>query len=50
VFQLPQPTLPGRVLIDTAQPNTEAELKEPKVEVKAHSAVLLYAKLEPATQ
>jgi glycogen operon protein len=50
VFQLPQPALPGRVLIDTAQPNTEAELKEPKVEVKAHSAVLLYAKLEPATQ
>jgi glycogen operon protein len=50
VFQLPQPALPGRVLIDTAQPNTEAELKEPKVEVKAHSAILLYAKLEPATQ
>jgi hypothetical protein len=50
VFQLPQPALPGRVLIDTAQPNTEAELKEPKVEVKAQSAVLVYAKLEPTTQ
>ncbi|MGN6750742.1 MAG: glycogen debranching protein GlgX, partial [Xanthobacteraceae bacterium] len=51
LFQLPQPTLPARVLIDTAQPNAKAfDLKESKIEVNSHSAVLVYASLEPSTQ
>lgn len=51
LFQLPQPTLPACVLIDTAQPNAKAfDLKESKIEVDSHSAVLVYANLEPSTQ
>jgi glycogen operon protein len=51
LFQLPQPTLPVCVLIDTAQPNAKAfDLKESKIEVDSHSAVLVYANLEPSTQ
>jgi glycogen operon protein len=50
-FQLPQPALPARVLIDTAGPQAETlELKEPKVQVRSHSAVLVYGHLEPSSQ
>jgi isoamylase len=46
LFQLPQPALPGYVLIDTAQPNAEAfELKGSKIEVDSHSAALVYTEL-----
>jgi len=51
VFQLPQPALPACVLIDTAQPNANAfDLKDSKIEVDSHSAVLVYANLEPSKQ
>jgi isoamylase len=51
LFQLPQPALPACVLIDTAQPNANAfDLKESKIEVDSHSAVLVYANLEPSKQ
>jgi glycogen operon protein len=51
LFQLPQPTLPACVLIDTAQPTAKAfDLKESKIEVDSHSAVLVYANLKPSTQ
>ncbi|HUE12452.1 MAG TPA: glycogen debranching protein GlgX [Steroidobacteraceae bacterium] len=47
-FQLPEPALPSHVLVDTAKPEAEAvELNEQKVRVQAHSAVLIYSKLEP---
>ena len=49
VFQLPTPQLPSRILIDTANPTaSEADVKEQKVEVGAHSAVLVFASLESA--
>jgi isoamylase len=51
LFQLPQPALPACVLIDTAQPNANAfDLKDSKIEVDSHSAVLVYANLEPSKQ
>jgi glycogen operon protein len=51
VFQLPQPALPACVLVDTAHPHANAfDLKDSKVEVDSHSAVLVYAKLEPGSQ
>ena len=51
VFQLPQPALPACVLVDTAHPHAKAfDLKNSKVEVDSHSAVLVYAKLEPRSQ
>jgi isoamylase len=51
LFQLPQPALPSRVLIDTAQPKAEEyDLKDSRTEVDSYSAVLLYAKLEPGSQ
>jgi glycogen operon protein len=51
LFQLPQPALPSRVLVNTAQPKTEEfDLKDSKVEVDSYSAVLLYAKVEPGSQ
>ena len=49
VFQLPTPQLPSRILIDTANPTaSEADVKEQRVEVGAHSAVLVFASLESA--
>ncbi|MFZ0988442.1 MAG: hypothetical protein WAN27_11990, partial [Xanthobacteraceae bacterium] len=51
LFQLPQPALPACVLIDTAQHNANAfDLKDSKIEVDSHSAVLVYANLEPSKQ
>ncbi|HMF22681.1 MAG TPA: glycogen debranching protein GlgX, partial [Pseudolabrys sp.] len=51
LFQLPQPALSSRVLVNTAQPKTEEfDLKDSKVEVDSYSAVLLYAKVEPGSQ
>ncbi|MFZ0239227.1 MAG: glycogen debranching protein GlgX, partial [Xanthobacteraceae bacterium] len=51
LFQLPQPTVPACVLIDTAQPNANAfDLRDSKIEVDSHSAVLVYANLEPSKQ
>jgi glycogen operon protein len=47
VFELPQPAIPTRVLVDSAEPLApEIELQDNKVEVQARSAVLTYAKLE----
>jgi hypothetical protein len=46
-FILPEPALPGRILIDTAQPDAvETPLADKKVGVRSHSAVLVYSKLE----
>ena len=51
LFQLPQPALPSRLLVNTAQPKTEEfDLKDSKFEVDSYSAVLLYAKVEPGSQ
>ncbi len=51
VFQLPQPALPARVLIDSARPPLkEFDLPEQKVEVSSRSVVLVYARLERAEQ
>jgi isoamylase len=48
-FQLPEPALPGQILVDTARPEAEViELKETKLNVQPHSAVLVYSSLEPA--
>ena len=48
-FHLPEPALPGQILVDTARPEAEViELKEKKVNVRPHSAVLVYSNLEPA--
>ena len=48
-FHLPEPALPGQILVDTARPEAEMiELKEKKVNVRPHSAVLVYSNLEPA--
>jgi isoamylase len=45
-FQLPEPALPAVVFIDTARPEVSAiELKDKKVNVERHSAVLVYANL-----
>ena len=50
-FVLPEPALPARILVDTAHPEiTESELKEKKLSVEPHTAVLVYAKLEPPVQ
>jgi glycogen operon protein len=47
-FRLPQPAVPGQVLIDSARPESDVvDLKEPKVDVQAHSAVLVYCNLRP---
>ena len=45
-FRLPLPHLPGRVLLDSADPDAiERPLTNDAVCVAAHSAVLLYAEL-----
>jgi isoamylase len=50
-FQLPEPSVPGRILIDTARPANDAlDLKDRKLSVQSHSAVLTYFKLERPTQ
>ena len=50
-FQLPEPALPGQILVDTARPEAEViTLKEQKINVQSHSAVLVYSKLEPTPQ
>jgi glycogen operon protein len=46
LFQLPQPVLPGQILIDSARPDADIlDLKEAKVAVQAHSAVLVYSNI-----
>jgi isoamylase len=51
LFALPAPTLPGRILIDTAQPETgDVDVKDQKVNVQSRSAVLVYSKLERGPQ
>ncbi|HSZ93575.1 MAG TPA: glycogen debranching protein GlgX [Acetobacteraceae bacterium] len=43
-FRLPEPHLPGRVVLDSAEPEThERPITGQEVRVAAHSAVLLYA-------
>ncbi len=50
-FQLPEPALPTRIFVDTARPEVEdLDLKEQKVLVRAHSAVLVYSNLQPISQ
>jgi hypothetical protein len=50
-FQLPEPALPSHIFIDTARPEADVlDLKEQKVLVRAHSAVLVYSNLRPASQ
>jgi isoamylase len=50
-FTLPEPALPARVLVDSAHPeNAESELTETKLNIDPHTAVLVYAKLEPPVQ
>jgi isoamylase len=50
-FILPEPALPGRILIDSAQPDAdETALTDVKVGVRAHSAVLVYSKPERPLQ
>jgi isoamylase len=47
-FRLPEPAMPGRVLIDSARPESDVvDLKEAKVDVQAHGAVLVYCNLRP---
>jgi glycogen operon protein len=46
LFQLPEPVLPGQILIDSARPDADIlDLKEAKVAVQAHSAVLVYSNI-----
>jgi len=50
-FQLPEPSVPSRILIDTARPANDAhDLKDRTLNVQSHSAVLTYFKLERPTQ
>jgi isoamylase len=50
-FQLPEPALPSQILIDTARPEADLlDLKEQKVLVRGHSAVLVYSNLGPPSQ
>jgi isoamylase len=50
-FALPAPALPARILIDTAQPETvDDEVKDQRLTVQAHSAVLVYSRLERPPQ
>ena len=46
LFQLPDPVLPGQILIDSARPDSDVlDLKEAKVAVRGHSAVLVYSNI-----
>ncbi len=50
-FNLPEPALPGFILIDTARPDVgEIPLADNKVALRAHSAVLTCSKFERLTQ
>jgi glycogen operon protein len=50
-FDLPEPILPGRVLIDSARPRAAPmDLGERKLAVLSHSAVLVHARLERPVQ
>jgi glycogen operon protein len=51
LFALPEPALPGRILIDTAHPETgERDINDRKVDVPSHSAILVYSRLERPPQ
>jgi isoamylase len=51
IFDLPDPVVPGHVLVDSARPGAEeSEIKENKVSVLARSLVLCYALLGRTTQ
>jgi glycogen operon protein len=51
MFRLPEPALPGRVLIDTANPGAaEISLEDHSLGVAAHSAVLVHSVLEARSQ
>jgi glycogen operon protein len=51
IFDLPDPILPGRVLLDSARPNAPTrDLNERKLAVLARSAVLIHSKLERSVQ
>jgi glycogen operon protein len=46
IFQLPEPVLPGQILINSARANADVlDLEEAKVAVEAHSAMLVYSKI-----
>jgi isoamylase len=46
-FQLPPPVLPSHVLIDSARPEApERKVADNKLDVLAHSAVLVYSLLQ----
>ena len=50
-FILPEPALPGHILIDTAQPDSdEIPLSDKKIGVRSRSAILVYSKLERPLQ
>ncbi len=50
-FILADPALPGRILVDSAQPDAdEIALTDAKVGVRSHSAVLVYSKPERPLQ
>jgi glycogen operon protein len=50
-FRVPDPVLPAHVLIDSARPDAgEAAVSDNKIDVLAHSAVLVYARLENQPQ
>jgi glycogen operon protein len=50
-FRVPDPVLPARVLIDSARPDVgEAAVSDNKIDILAHSAVLVYARLENQPQ
>ena len=50
-FKLPEPALPAVVFVDTAQPElSDVELKEKTVNVRGHSAVLIYSNLKRPEQ
>jgi isoamylase len=50
-FILPPPVQPGRILIDTAKPEMrDVDVKDQKIVVQAHSAVLVFSRLERGPQ
>jgi glycogen operon protein len=45
-FQLPEPQLPGRVLVDSCEPQaSERWIEERRVRVASHSAILVHSEL-----
>jgi hypothetical protein len=50
-FILPPPVLPSRILIDTAKTEMrDVDVKDQKIVVRAHSAVLVFSRLERGPQ